>query len=377
MNQIRSLSVIAALAALAAVTVSAQPKGLREVPESAVNEVVERHMKELGIVGLTLGISIEGKPVLVRSWGYSNVEVSTKTEHDSVYEIASLTKQFTASVIHLLAEQGKLSLDDSLRKWLPAGPKEWDPITLRHMISHQSGLVNSSETPEFRRLMRMPTQEMKFLQLMRDKPVLFEPGERYHYSNTNFHLLSIVAQRASGKSFEELLETLIFEPAGMTRTQLNDPDKIVPNRTRGYRRVDGKLENAAIMGAGWSRGSGELLSTVPDLLKWDAALRSGAVLSEKITKQAWRPEPLRDGGKTSYGHGWSITEREGRTYIKHNGSRPGFTAHYSMVKEPAISIVVMMNTYQGRAEQLAWEVLDLYFAPAEESARAPSATNRS
>jgi CubicO group peptidase (beta-lactamase class C family) len=362
---------------LATLTVFALPKGLREVPESSVNEIVERHMKDVGVVGLTLGISIEGNPVLIRSWGYSNVELETKTEHDSVYEIASLTKQFTASIIHLLAEQGKLSLNDSLRKWLPAGPEEWEPITLRHMLSHQSGLVNSSETPEFQRLMRMPTQEMQYLQLIKDKPLLFEPGERYHYSNTNFHLLSIVAERASGKSFEELLKTLLFEPAGMTQTQLNDPDKIVRNRTRGYRRVEGDLQNAAIMGAGWSRGSGELLSTVPDLLKWDTALRKGTILSGEITKQTWQPVPLRDGSKTSYGHGWSVIERDGRTYIKHNGSRPGFTAHYSMVKEPAISIVVLMNTDQGRAEQLAWEILDLYFAPTDESARAPSATKRS
>jgi len=307
-----------------------------------VDDYIERHLSTDHIPGLSLVILKKGRIVKSRAYGLSNVENGAKASVTTVYPIASVTKQFVAAAILLLQQDGKLSLDDKAIRHLSSLPPSWSEITIRQLLNHTSGLPDIWN--DLHADMHAPTTPEKIIQTVAAARLLFAPGEKWEYSNTDYIVLASIITKVSGEPFDAFLKRRIFDPLGMTRTQLFDPEAIVPGRAGLYRREGGKLFNVGYIEPSVVRGGdGGLVSTATDLAKWDIALDGNDLLTEASRRQMWTKATLRDGTHASYGLGWEIREIAGHPWISHSGSRPGAEAIISRFPDDGLAVILLTN----------------------------------
>jgi CubicO group peptidase (beta-lactamase class C family) len=258
--------------------------------------------------------------VKAAAYGRADLENEAPVTVDSVFALASITKQFTAAAILLLAEDGKLSLDDHVNGFLPDPPAAWKDITLRHLLTHTAGLPGLDRG--FASLqaswpMELSTKDA-YASATKD-PMVFAPGEAWQYSDVGYFLLGMVIEKVSGKKYAEFLAQRIFEPLGMKNTSVPDPVHLLKHRVRGYTLLDGNLVNI------WRESQVELashfgiFSTVGDLARWDRALATGRLLTPASLKQAYSPVVLKSGASYPYGFGWALGERKGHRFVAHAG----------------------------------------------------------
>lgn len=284
-----------------------------------VDDFVLAEMKRHQIPGLSLAVLKNGKLLKSKGYGFANVELSAPATPETVYQLASITKCFTATAIMQLVEDGKLKLDDPISARLPDLPPAWSKITIRHPLTHTSGIKSYTQLAEIAENTQKTFKPEELVALVRERPLEFPPGERYDYSNTGYFLLGLLIEKISGMAYGTFLDRRIFQPAGMTQTRVNHFADLIPRRAAGYVLREDGIGNALFVDPSQPFSAGALVTSAVDLAKWDAALYGERIVRQSTLRQMWTPAALNDGSLTNYGLGWGIRERGGRKWIQHNG----------------------------------------------------------
>lgn len=319
-----------------------------------VDDYVKAEMQRQHLPGLSLVVIKDQKIVKLQGYGLANIELNVPATPETVYKIGSVSKQFIATGIMLLVQDGKLSLDDNIGKYLEGTPETWNPIKIRHLLTHTSGLVR--EAPGFDPLKIQADADV--IKTAYSLPLRFAPGEKYEYCNVGYFSLAEIIRKVSGKPWGEYLGERLFKPLGMNSTRTTDMRDLVTNRANGYAWRDGKFQNAAIYFA--LRPSGAFLSTVVDLAKWEAALATEKVLKKAVLDQMWTPVKLNSGKTEAYGFGWQMDDVRGHKLVNHGGSLPGFRAQYARFVDDRVTVIVLTNGDNANAFSIARGVGNLF-----------------
>lgn len=359
----RRIGITLALLTCAALPASAQrPDTLTR----AVDRVFDNFRDNDG-PGCALGVSRGGQVVLERGYGMANLETDTPIQPNSIFHVASVSKQFTATAIMLLEREGKLSLDDDIRKYLPEIPDYGTTITIRHLLTHTSGLRDQWELLGLARgrFEEDRITEADVLDIVsRQKALNFKPGSEYLYSNTGFTLLGVIVKRITGQSLKDFAAERIFGPLGMTRTHFHDDyTMLVPGRTSAYvpRRGPGARWRVSIPNFD-TYGATSLYTTVGDLLKWEANLDRPIIGDARMYARMETPTPLTTGDTSSYGFGLVMGSYRGARVIEHNGADAGYRSYVGRFPDKGLAIAITCNSSTANTTALARGVADVYLA---------------
>jgi len=325
-----------------------------------VDDYVNRVMMEKHIPGMTVGVLVKGKLVKIKGYGYANLELKVPATADTVYEIGSITKQFTATAIMMLVEQGKVGLDDSVTKFIEGAPDSWKPITIRNLLTHTSGIKNYTSMIPFMGRMRDTESHDAWVKMVGAEKLDFEPGEKWVYDNSGYYLLGMVVEKASGEEYGKFLKEHIFGPLGMTTTRVNDPEEVLPGRADGYSFRGGRYVNSGRVDMSWPFSAGNLVSSVADFAKWAAAMFEGKLLSKESFAQMYAQVKLKDGTLQPYGFGWGIQSFRGHPIIWHNGGIPGFLSDFDRWPSDGLSVIVFTNCDKCDTHEIAMNLSSLY-----------------
>jgi CubicO group peptidase (beta-lactamase class C family) len=324
----------------------------------AVDDYVNVAMKERRIPGLSLAVVKDGQVVKAKGYGLANVELNVPASAETVYQSGSVGKQFTATAVLMLVEEGKIGLEDPIGKYLDNAPEIWKDITIRHLLTHTSGIKNFGEKDLNYRL---DYTDEELVGKAASFPLDFAPGEKWSYSNTGYVLLGIVVEKASGKFYGDVLRERVFAPLKMDTARVISEDDIIANRAAGYRLVKGVLKNQEYVSPSLNRtADGSLYFTVLDLVKWDAALRDGKLLRKSSYDPMWTPVTLRSGKTRPYGFGWMFDEIRGHKIIEHGGAWQGFTTHIARYVDDRLTVIVLTNLAGAGPDTIAHGVAGLY-----------------
>ena len=317
---------------------------------AALDQFVTREMAARHIPGLSIAVVQNGRLVMAQGYGTANVELASPATPKTVYCLASLSKQFTAAAILLLAQDGKLSLDSPAAQLLPSLklPDSWDTITVRELLNQTSGL------PNYTALANTDTNTDPFLKdytpseiirLIASRPLAFAPGARFEYSNTNYYLLARIVQTVSGKPLPAFLQQRIFQPLGMTSTGEFDQSAIRPGRAARYLWMGGKLLNDCFDSSpSFREGAGGIESSALDMAKWDSALDTSFPLTAASKRLMWTAPKLSSPPPAyRYGFGWVVDTYNQRPMIWHNGELPGATCWMGRFPESHLTVIVLCN----------------------------------
>jgi CubicO group peptidase (beta-lactamase class C family) len=307
-----------------------------------VDELIAGELQKRQIPGLALAVVHEGKAVKVQGYGWANIELNAPVTPETVFPLASVSKQFIAAGVLVMAQEGKLELDERLSRYLPGTPEAWAEITLRQLLTHTAGVARDDPLG----MQVVPTERALF-QAVANLKLDAAPGTRWAYSNLGYNILSLVIREVAGEPWDRFLDRRIFAPLGMAATRRLSLTAIVPNRAAGYVRVQGELRNGPV--AARDLAAGGLVTTASDLARWAAALDSDTPLRPASRTAMWTPGRLKDGspararGSGGYGFGWMIGEFEGRRLLAHGGSRPGYTAYLAHFPDDRLTVALLIN----------------------------------
>lgn len=317
-----------------------------------IDDVVAVQMQRQHIPAAAVAVIKAGKPVKIRAYGTANLELQAPADPASVFKIGSVSKQFIASGIMLLNAEGKVGLDDPVTKYFPDAPPKWQAITVSRLMSHTSGLQR--EAPGFD-----PLKVQADIDVVRTAyalPLSYETGKGWEYSNLGYFMLADIIRQASQQPWDQYIAERLFKPAGMTATRTTTTRDLVPARTDGYEWTGGGYRNAEEYLA--LRPSGAFISTLQDLVKWDAALRANTVLSAEQQKLMQAPATLLDGSTKPYGLGWEIDTVSGHREVHHGGSLPGFRAEMARFVDDDLTVIVLTNSGAATPARIALGVAD-------------------
>ena len=325
-----------------------------------VDDFVQASIKQQKIPGLALAVMRDGKIVKAQGYGLASVELNVPVTPETIFQSGSMGKQFTATGIMMLVEEGKLGLDDKIAKYLGEAPETWKAITIRHLLTHTSGIKDYTGT-DFDA--RGDFTEEQLLKKIESFPPDFAPGEKWSYSNSGYLLLGLVIHKVTGKFYGDFLQERIFGPLGMKTTRIISEADIIPNRAAGYRLVKGELKNQEWVAPSLNTtADGALYFTVLDLAKWDAALYTEKLLKRSSLEQMWTPVKLNNGKTYPYGFGWYIREVNGHKNIEHGGAWQGFTTGISRYVDDKLTVVALTNldSRHSRPPEIIHGVAGLY-----------------
>lgn len=314
----------------------------------AVDDFVRQKMQEQNIPGLAMAIMRDGVLVRAQGYGYANLEHHVPVHVDTIFQSGSIGKMFTATAIMLMVEDGKLVLDDSIRKYLPEAPKSWAPITVRHVLNHTSGLAGNPDID-----LRKDYTDDELLQVFYGMKLDAPAGQQYSYSNTGYELLGILVKKVGGASYIDVLENRVFGPLNMQTAGLIDDRGIVPNRAAGYEvERDGAIFNQEwVSPTANSTGDGALYLTVLDFAKWEAAVRAGKVLKPESWAEVFKPARLNSGKTYPYGFAWRLQGAPNGPLVHgHGGAWQGFRSNYIRFPKEGLAVVLLANGTSAQLE---------------------------
>jgi CubicO group peptidase (beta-lactamase class C family) len=317
-----------------------------------VDDYVERQMKRQHVAGLSLAVLKQGRVIKAEGYGFASLELHVPATRETVYEIGSVTKPLTATAIMVLVEDGKLGLDDTITNYLPGLPTSWAGVTIRHLLTHTSGIKDYTDVPNFEAACKLPVSFEAIIQTVSGFPLQFKPGDKYAYSNTGFFLLGGIIQKASRKSYAEFMNERIFAPLSMTSTCVNDLKSVMTNRASGYSWKHGNFQNPDYVDMSWPFAAGAIASTVMDMTKWDLSMDTDKILSKARLEQMWTPARLNDGSTLAYaGLGWGISKANDHVALTHNGGIPGFSSSFFHWVNDRVTVIVLLTAgTQGAAD---------------------------
>ena len=312
--------------------------------EAAVDTFVTGEIQKQKIPGVSIAVVKNGKPLIVKGYGYANLEHQVPVKPGTVFQSGSVGKQFTATAVMMLLEEGKIGLDEKIGKYLSDVPESWADITIRHLLSHTGGMTDYPEDFDFRR----DYSEEDLLKRAKSLPLAFKPGEKWQYSNLGYVMLGIIIGKVTGKFYGEFLQERIFKPLGMTSSRIINEADVIPNRAAGYRLVQGQAKNQNWVSPSMNTtADGSLYLTAIDMMKWDEALASGKLLKKASFDEMWSPIKLNDGKTHPYGFGWGVRSVNGHRVIEHGGAWQGFKSQISRYVDNNLTIIVFANLAQA------------------------------
>jgi CubicO group peptidase (beta-lactamase class C family) len=334
------------LALLLAIQAPARPPDVRDRIDAFVRAEMERQK----IPGVAVAVVKNGEVIRAEGYGYANVEHQAPVRAQTIFQSGSLGKQFTAATVMLLVEEGKIALADSITKYLPDAPEGWQPITVRHLLTHTSGIPDyTPQTLDMRR----DYKEEELVRLASGLKLEFPAGSRWNYSNTGYVLLGSIIHKASGRFYGEVLQERVLKPLGMKTARIISEEDVVPNRAAGYRLVKNELKNQEWVAPQLNTtADGSLYFSVLDLIAWDKGLRSGTILSAESWAQVFEAVRLNSGKTYPYGFGWNLAEVAGQEVQRHGGAWQGFKTHLARYLADDLTIVVLANLAQADPERL-------------------------
>lgn len=323
-----------------------------------LDDALRKEMRLRHVPGLSVLVIKDGKVVREQGYGVANLEHGVPVTPQTVFQSGSVGKTFTAALILLLEQDGKLKLDDPISRHLPDTPAAWDKITIRHLLTHTSGLDDPYRIIDFRK----DYTDAELIALEATVPVRFAPGEKWAYSNMGYHLLGFIANRAGGKFYGEQLRERIFAPLGMGTRVISEAD-IVPHRAAGYEWKNGAYKNQSWVAPRLNTtADGSLYLTARDLARWDQALYGDRILDARLRAASFTAAKLNDGTDAPYGYGWFVDTLKGRRHISHGGAWQGFRAQLCRYVEDGLTVVVLANSDNARAKRFA-DIIARHYVP--------------
>ena len=315
--------------------------------EQILDSYIHEQMQHKRLPGLSLAVIKDGATIIEKSYGLANVELGVRTTSDTVYEIASMTKGFTAAAIMLLVAAGELSLDEGLSRFRADLPDAWAAVTVRRLITHTSGIPQWELDWDREELTLAEIEQAAFGQ-----PLRFAPGTAFEYVDTNYNLLGMIIHQLTGAPYDSFLQERIFQPLGMSATRHNDVRAIVPNRAEGYEWANEQLRKSFRIQ--WNNinrspalpanaANGGLLSSLRDMIKWDAALTNGQILAQARQDELWSPLVLNNGLPLPDDHDWHVKTVRGRQLIEFGGGIWGFTTCMARFVEDRLTVIILTN----------------------------------
>ncbi|CAF1258430.1 unnamed protein product [Rotaria sordida] len=314
------------------------------------------------IPGISLGLIRNGKIIHARGYGYSNIEHRVPVKIETIFQSASVGKQFTSMAVMMLVEKGKIELDKTINYYFPDAPTTWNKITVRHLLTHTSGMADYLADLDLR---ADYTEEIFYKETQRI-PLVFQPGEGWNYSNLGYAIQGFLIRRVKGQYFGDFLKENIFNPLGMTTARVISEADIIPNRAAEYILIDGELKNQPWVSPTFnSMADGSLYLTVYDMAKWNAALYTNQLLKNQTSFDAmWGHVKLNNGTAYPYGFGWTLKEAQNRMRIvEHYGIWQGFQSMIIRVLEEKLTMVFFANLNDQDVHEIARLALALYYAP--------------
>lgn len=316
-----------------------------QIPTAEFDKLLSEQYKSDG-PGATVLVAQKGRIVYHKAFGMANLELGVPLQPDHVLRIGSVTKQFTAVAILQLVEQGKLSLQDELTKFIPDYPTQGKRIIVEHLLTHTSGIKSYTGMKEWdpatHRKDFTPTELVDYF---KNQPMDFDPGEQWEYNNSGYVLLGVIIEKVSGQTYAEYLDEHIFKPLGMKHTYYDVSTTLIPNRAAGYSQADvaGAYANSTFLSMTQPYAAGSLLSTVEDLFIWTKAVHEGKVVRPDLLKKAFTPYILPDGSSTRYGYGWALNNLLGSPTIEHSGGIHGFLSDLVYLPNEEICVAILTN----------------------------------
>ncbi len=312
---------------------------------ATTDSIVGELIKGGRVAGMSVAV-VRGRDTLVmKGYGMADLEFDVPTPARAIYEIGSVTKQFTATAILQLQEQGKLSLDDELTKFLPNYPTQGNRVTIRRLLDHTSGIKGYTELPEFGQMMMRKMPRDSLVALFSIKPFDFAPGDAQVYNNSAFFLLGLIIEKASGLKYEEYVKKNLFDKAGMADSRYCSENAVVKRRAHGYDVGPAGLVRAAYLDHTWPYAAGSLCSTVGDLVAWNHALHeTNTLLTAASHRELVTPGTTNDGARLRYGKGIGVDSILWRPAFQHGGGINGFLSQLDYFPTDSLSVVVLINT---------------------------------
>lgn len=352
-RQITAISILATLGIASPAISAPDPETFRKQLDS----FVEAEMRAEKVPGVAIAVLRKGEIVVAKGYGKATVEHDVPVTPDTIFQSGSVGKMFTAAAVMTAVENGKMKLDDPVITYLPDAPASWRPITIRHLLTHTSGIPEFGGKFDYRR----DYTDDELVKAAYPLPLDFKPGARWNYSNTGYILLGILVKKATGQSYLDILDTQVFKPLGMkTARGISDGD-IVPHRASGYQLVNDVLKNhdwvSPTMNA---TADGSLYFSLNDMIAWSRGVEKGAVLSAASWKQVYTPVTLNSGKPYPYGFGWGIEKVGGHPRYQHGGAWQGFRTFYSRYLGDDLSVILLTNSAETKLETFMDGIVGLW-----------------
>jgi CubicO group peptidase (beta-lactamase class C family) len=329
---------------------------LAQASPDAIDQYVQGEMQKLHIPGVALLIARDGKIVRAQGYGLSNVELQVPVKPETVFQSGSLGKQFAATAVMMLVEEGKIKLDDPLTKYFKEAPATWNQVTVRQLLSHTAGFGDYPANFDFH---KEHTEEETF-KIIQRIPLAYPPGTKYSYSNMGYVTVGVLIHRVTGKFYGDFLQERIFQPLGMSTTRIISEADIIPNRAGGYRLVKGQLKNQDWVAPSVNTtADGSLYFSILDLAKWDAALYGDKLLKPSSLEQMWTVAKLNDGKPNpgDYGFGWDVGSKG--HLVEHGGAWQGFNTYIARYRDAKLTVVVLTNMEHCDPGKIAHRVAEM------------------
>jgi CubicO group peptidase (beta-lactamase class C family) len=326
-----------------------------------VDQYVQSEMQRQHVPGLALLVARDGKIVKAQGYGLANVELQVPVKPETLFQSGSVGKQFSATAVMMLVEEGKIKLDDSITRYFKDAPPTWNQVTVRELLSHTAGFTDYPDNFDFRK----DYTEDQLFKVIAGIPLAFPPGTKYSYSNLGYATLGILIHRVTGKFYGDFLQERIFQPLGMTTTRVMSEADIILNRAAGYRLVNGELKNQEwVAPTVNTTADGSLYFSILDLAKWDAALYTERLLTRASLEQMWTPAKLSNGKPNSdnYGFGWDIENIRGHRVLDHGGAWQGFKTHISRYVDDRLTVAVLTNLGDADPGRITEHVAGIYLS---------------
>jgi CubicO group peptidase (beta-lactamase class C family) len=312
--------------------------------EKKIDDLVTEKLNSLS-PGCAVLIAKKGKVIYEKSFGFANIELNVAMQPEMIFRIGSMTKQYTAISILQLVEQGKISLRDSIQKFIKDFPYKGHTITIENLLTHTSGITDyevlDAHIPN---AIRIDFPAKQLIDSFAKLPLEFTPSTKYNYSNSNYFLLGYIIEKVSGQAYKQYLQENVFKPAGLTSTFYDSPTQVVTNRVNGYTKNDAGYKNAGYLSMSMVYSAGALLSNVSDLFKWHQALHAYKLVKKETLEKAFTPYQLNDGKLTQYGYGWFVKDFQGSPSIGHGGAIDGFRSMEFYLPDQDVFVAALFNS---------------------------------
>lgn len=293
--------------------------------------------------GAAVLVAKKGKILYRKAFGKANIENNIDMRPDHIFEIGSITKQFTAVSILMLEEEGKLSINDNIKKYIPTYPNG-ENITILHLLNHTSGIKSYTNIPNLESFAKDDKTPMEIITFFQSQPIDFEPGEQWRYNNSGYIVLGHIIEEISGMPYEDFVQKRIFDKLGMKNSYYGNKSKIIKNRASGYQPTQDGIKNADRISMTIPYAAGSLMSCVDDMLLWSNAIHNNTLIKASSKARAHANTTLNNGDLTNYGYGWQINELNNKRSIEHGGGIFGFVSQGVYIPDENIYAIVLTNT---------------------------------